>query len=106
MFGDIVTFMNLDATGFSDGGGLSMGVSPVADCLPKYLRTVGGVEVCADGNAADNWDTPPAGGWGFHDNGFGDPVECKKNADNGTDVFCGRDGNFKSVGTSSLAFSG
>jgi len=41
-------------------------------CLsnPKqYLRTVGGVEVCADGNAADNWDTPPAGGWGFHDNG-------------------------------------
>ena len=37
-FGDIVTFMNLDATGFSDGGGLSMGVSPVADCLPKVMR--------------------------------------------------------------------
>ena len=35
----------------------------------QYKRTVGGVEVCADGNATDNWDTPPAGGWGYHSNG-------------------------------------
>ena len=32
----------------------------------QYKRTVGGKEVCADGNATDNWDTPPAGGWGYH----------------------------------------
>jgi len=62
--------------------------------------------VCADGNADDNWDTPPAGGWGFHDNGFGDSVQCKQKADGTTDVFCGGDGNFKSVGTSTLAFTG
>ena len=38
-------------------------------CRAQYKRTVGGKEVCADGNAEDNFDTPPAGGWGFHDNG-------------------------------------
>ena len=36
----------------------------------QYKRTVGGKDVCADGNAEDNFDTPPAGGWGFHDNGM------------------------------------
>jgi len=27
-------------------------------------------QVCADGNASDNWDAPPAGGWSFYDNGL------------------------------------
>ena len=34
-FNDLVQFTNLAATGFSAGGGLGMGVSPVADCLDK-----------------------------------------------------------------------
>eukprot|EP00802_Teleaulax_amphioxeia_P027611 Tamp_29016.p3 GENE.Tamp_29016~~Tamp_29016.p3 ORF type:complete len:110 (+),score=34.36 Tamp_29016:96-425(+) len=100
-FADLVSFTNLEAAGFSAGGGLGMGVSPLADCLEKYKRTVGGKEVCADGNATDNWDTPPAGGWGYHDNGAFDKVQCTQKADGTTDVFCGSDGYFKS-GTSSL----
>ena len=70
-----------------------MGVSDLADCLAKYKRTEGGKEVlsdcvvlavCADGNAEDNWSTPPAGGWGFYDvpGSFGHKVACP------TDGFC------------------
>ena len=36
---------------------------------PQYKQTVGDKEVCADGNATDNWDTPPEGGWGYYNNG-------------------------------------
>lgn len=68
--------------------GLKMGVSDVASCPAKYKRTEGGVDMCADGNALDNWNTPPAGGWGFYENDFGKPVKCTPGA------FCGRDGNF------------
>jgi len=42
--------------------GLKMGVSEVAKCPAKFKRTEGGVDLCADGNALDNWDTPPKGG--------------------------------------------
>ena len=38
---------------------------------------MGGKEVCADGNATDNWDTPPAGGWGYHDNGAALALEAR-----------------------------
>jgi hypothetical protein len=68
MFSHIRQFADLEATGYSAGGGLGMGTSPVADCLDKYKRTEGGVEMCADGNATNNWDTPPAGGWGYYNN--------------------------------------
>jgi hypothetical protein len=36
-FGDIVSFQALEATGFSAGNGLGMGVSPIANCLDKVL---------------------------------------------------------------------
>jgi len=35
-----------------------------------------GKKVCADGNAEDNWDPIPPGGWGYYDTGFADPVPC------------------------------
>mmetsp|Transcript_1000 Transcript_1000/g.2218 ORF Transcript_1000/g.2218 Transcript_1000/m.2218 type:complete len:102 (-) Transcript_1000:449-754(-) len=70
------SFTMLEATGFSGGGGLGMGVSDVGSCDEKYLRIEGGKKLCADGNATDNWDAPPKGGWGFYNNGFGDPVPC------------------------------
>eukprot|EP00960_Hanusia_phi_P039556 753936-Hanusia_phi.AAC.7 len=100
---DFREFASLAATGYSAGDGLGMGVSPLADCLAKFKRTEGGVTVCADGNAEDNWDTPPAGGWGFYDNGevsvlilfclsrcsgFGDAVSCPSNA------FCPKSGSY------------
>eukprot|EP00293_Proteomonas_sulcata_P010514 CAMPEP_0184296034 /NCGR_PEP_ID=MMETSP1049-20130417/6999_1 /TAXON_ID=77928 /ORGANISM="Proteomonas sulcata, Strain CCMP704" /LENGTH=86 /DNA_ID=CAMNT_0026605007 /DNA_START=1001 /DNA_END=1262 /DNA_ORIENTATION=+ len=45
--------------------------------LHRYLRVEGGKTVCADGNATDNWDTPPTpDGWGFYANDFGQPVKC------------------------------
>ena len=88
MFADIRGFVSLAATGFSAGGGLGMGVSDYADCGSKYQRTEGGKQVCADGNATDNWDTPPAGGWGFYSNDFGEPVACPANS------FCPASGNF------------
>lgn len=62
---DIRQFVELT---FSSGGGLGMGVSEIKDCKASYLRTEGGVKVCADGNATNNWDTPPEGGWGFYNN--------------------------------------
>ena len=65
MFSDIREFASLT---YSSGGGLGMGVSAMDNCADKYKRTEGGVDVCADGNATDNWDTPPAGGWGFYIN--------------------------------------
>ena len=34
-FADLVSFTNLEAAGFSAGGGLGMGVSPLANCLEK-----------------------------------------------------------------------
>jgi len=68
MFADIQALSQLTAVGYSAGGGLGMGVSPVADCLDKYKRNEGGVDMCADGNATDNWDTPPAAGWGYYNN--------------------------------------
>ena len=51
MFGDIRSFVSLDAVGYSAGGGLGMGVSAYGDCLDKYKRSEGGKDVCADGNA-------------------------------------------------------
>lgn len=66
-FADVQSFVSLT---YSAGGGLGMGVSSIADCMDKYKSTQGAVEVCADGNATDNWDTPPAGGWGFYTNGI------------------------------------
>mmetsp|Transcript_68464 Transcript_68464/g.157314 ORF Transcript_68464/g.157314 Transcript_68464/m.157314 type:complete len:84 (+) Transcript_68464:3-254(+) len=83
MFADIVHLQTLFGA-----GGLGMGVSAVADCAAKYTRTEGGVVVCADGNATDNWSTPPDDGWGYYGNEFGEPVKCIPGA------FCGRDGNF------------
>lgn len=68
MFADIQALSQLTAVGYSAGGGLGMGVSPFADCLDKYKRNEGGVDMCADGNATDNWDTPPAAGWGYYNN--------------------------------------
>jgi hypothetical protein len=64
-------------------GGLAMGTSTVADCDSKYLRTEGGVKVCADGNATDSWDDPWAKGrkgWGYYDNGFAGPYSCPEDA--------------------------
>eukprot|EP00291_Cryptomonas_curvata_P022129 CAMPEP_0172167406 /NCGR_PEP_ID=MMETSP1050-20130122/9557_1 /TAXON_ID=233186 /ORGANISM="Cryptomonas curvata, Strain CCAP979/52" /LENGTH=91 /DNA_ID=CAMNT_0012838199 /DNA_START=6 /DNA_END=281 /DNA_ORIENTATION=- len=64
-------------------GGLAMGTSTVANCDTKYLRTEGGVKVCADGNATDSWDDPWANGrkgWGYYDNGFAGPYSCPKDA--------------------------
>jgi hypothetical protein len=45
MFSLVRGFAELDATGFSAGAGLGMGVSAVADCLDKYKRTEGGITV-------------------------------------------------------------
>eukprot|EP00287_Rhodomonas_sp_CCMP768_P031637 CAMPEP_0202832846 /NCGR_PEP_ID=MMETSP1389-20130828/21787_1 /ASSEMBLY_ACC=CAM_ASM_000865 /TAXON_ID=302021 /ORGANISM="Rhodomonas sp., Strain CCMP768" /LENGTH=119 /DNA_ID=CAMNT_0049507111 /DNA_START=15 /DNA_END=372 /DNA_ORIENTATION=+ len=72
MFSDLRRLQALEATGMSAGKGLGMGTSPLDSCAARFKRTEGGVLVCADGNATNNWDTPPAGGWGFYDNGFGD----------------------------------
>ena len=44
-FADIQQFQALT---FSSGGGLGMGVSDIADCLAKYKRTEGGIEVLSD----------------------------------------------------------
>ena len=44
-FADIRELVQLDAVGYSAGGGLAMGTSPVADCLSKYKSSQGGVEV-------------------------------------------------------------
>ena len=88
MFADLHHFSTL-ATGLK-GGGLGSGVSAVADCAAKYKRTEGGVDVCADGNASDNWNNPwqnadgtaRTGGWGFYSNGFEGPFTCS------SDAFC------------------
>mmetsp|Transcript_30278 Transcript_30278/g.76713 ORF Transcript_30278/g.76713 Transcript_30278/m.76713 type:complete len:83 (+) Transcript_30278:2-250(+) len=61
---------------FSSGSGLGMGTSSWKDCAKKYKRVEGGKKVCADGNAEDNWDPIPPGGWGYYDTGFADPVPC------------------------------
>jgi hypothetical protein len=45
MFADIRLLAQLDATGYSAGSGLGMGVSPLDDCLSKYKRTEGGIAV-------------------------------------------------------------
>jgi hypothetical protein len=94
MFDDIRTFVSLAAVGFSKGNGLGMGTSPIANCLDKYKQTTGGKVDCADGNSTTNFDTPPAGGWGYYDNGSFNKVQCKQKADGTTDVFCGKDGYF------------
>ena len=94
MFDDVRTFMSLGASGYSGGKGLGMGTSPIADCKDKYKQNTGGKLDCADGNATNNFDTPPAGGWGYYDNHSFDKVQCSKKADGTTDVFCGKDGYF------------
>eukprot|EP00292_Cryptomonas_paramecium_P000962 CAMPEP_0113672094 /NCGR_PEP_ID=MMETSP0038_2-20120614/6069_1 /TAXON_ID=2898 /ORGANISM="Cryptomonas paramecium" /LENGTH=91 /DNA_ID=CAMNT_0000588319 /DNA_START=12 /DNA_END=287 /DNA_ORIENTATION=- /assembly_acc=CAM_ASM_000170 len=80
MFSDVRQFDEL-----LKGGGLGMGTSSVSSCPSKYLRTEGGIKVCADGNATDSWDDPWKGGrdgWGFYDNGFSGPFDCP------ADSFC------------------
>mmetsp|Transcript_14397 Transcript_14397/g.35193 ORF Transcript_14397/g.35193 Transcript_14397/m.35193 type:complete len:99 (-) Transcript_14397:286-582(-) len=88
MFAEVQQYVSLreemTMLSLSDGGGLTMGTSSVKKCSKKYLRKEGGKKMCADGNATDNWDTPPKGGWGFYDNGFADPVPCT------SDAFCPR----------------
>jgi len=45
VFADVRRMVQLEATGYSAGSGLGMGVSPLENCMDKYKRTEGGIAV-------------------------------------------------------------